>query len=238
MTATPSDALPESVPGSGLAAPSAGLVVGDTVLGTGVRTARRAVDDGLIGVPVAACAFITAPGPERPYPASELYDRPGGGPLFDTGPHHISALVHLLGPVSRVTATAPPPRAGERFEAEADTQVTGLLEHAGGALTTLVMNSGAHEGRLPRIEVHGTEGSLSLPDPDGSDGPVELHRAGGAWEPLPVSRASGGCRSTGRAPGELARHVLDVMLTLLDAARDGVWLPVRGDRARPEAVRP
>ncbi|MGW8574188.1 Gfo/Idh/MocA family protein [Streptomyces niveus] len=236
MTATPSKA--PSGPGSGLAGPRGGPVVGDTVLGTGVRTALRAVDDGLIGVPVAACAFITAPGPERPCPASESYDRPGGGPLFDTGPHHISALVHLLGPVSWVAATPPPPRAGERFEAGADTQVTGLLEHEGGALTTLVINSGDREGRLPHIEVHGTEGSLSLPDPDGSDGPVELHRAGGTWEPLPVSRASGGCRSDGRAPGELARHVLDVMLTLLDAARDGVWLPVRGDRARPEAVRP
>lgn len=235
MTANAPDARPG--PGSGFAAPRGGLTVGETVLGTGVGTARRAVDDGLIGVPVAASAFITAPGPERPYPASALYDRPGGGPLFDTGPHHISALVHLLGPVGRVTATAPRPRAGERFEAEVDTQVTGLLEHTGGALTTLVMNSGAHQGRQPRIEVHGTEGSLSLPDPGGSDGPVELHRAGGAWEPLLVSGGPDNCRSAGRAPGELARHVLDVMLTLLDAARDGVWLPVRGDHARPEAVR-
>ncbi|MEV8290751.1 Gfo/Idh/MocA family protein [Streptomyces niveus] len=238
MTATPSKAPSGPGPGSGFAGPRGGPVVGDTVLGTGVRTARRAVDDGLIGVPVAACAFITAPGPERPCPVSELYDRPGGGPLFDTGPHHISALVHLLGPVSWVAATPSPPRADERFEAGADNQVTGLLEHEGGALTTLVINSGDREGRLPHIEVHGTEGSLSLPDPDGSDGPVELHRAGGTWEPLPVSRASGGCRSDGRAPGEITRHVLDVMLTLLDAARDGVWLPVRGDRARPEAVRP
>ncbi|MGE6725019.1 gfo/Idh/MocA family oxidoreductase, partial [Streptomyces niveus] len=60
---------------------------------------------------------------------------------------------------------------------------------------------------------------------------------GGAWEPLLVSGGPDNCRSAGRAPGELARHVLDVMLTLLDAARDGVWLPVRGDHARPEAVR-
>lgn len=144
MTANAPDARPG--PGSGFAAPWGGPAVGGTVLGTGVGTARRAVDDGLIGVPVAASAFITAPGPERPYPASALYDRPGGGPLFDTGPHHISALVHLLGPVGRVTATAPRPRARERFEAEVDTQVTGLLEHTGGALTTLVMNSGAHQG--------------------------------------------------------------------------------------------
>lgn len=226
---------------------------GDTLLSTGVRTARSAMDDGLIGAPVAATAFMTAPGQERRCPAPELYDRPGGGPLFDLGPSYISALVHLLGPVGRVTAAASRPRPGERVEAEVDTQVTGLLEHTGGALTTLAISSDLQSARLPRVEVHGTEGSLSLPDPYGFDGPVELHRAGGAWEPLPVS---GGYRGAGcgtglaelataltedrphRASGELARHVLDVMLTLLDAARDGVWLPVRSDCARPEAVRP
>lgn len=193
---------------------------GDTVLGTGVRTARSAMDDGLIGAPVAATAFMTAPGRERP-------------PLFDVGPSCLRALVHLLGPVSRVTgAVGGVPPAGERFETETDTRLTGLLEHAGGALTTLVMDADGHTAPPPRIEVHGTEGSLSLPDPDGFDGPVELHRAGGAWEPLP---ASGGSRDA--LPGELSRHARDVMLTLLDAARDGVWLPVRTDRARPEAVR-
>ncbi|MFI6692944.1 Gfo/Idh/MocA family protein [Streptomyces sp. NPDC050433] len=243
-----------------------GLRVGcapDTVLGTGVQTARGAVDDGLIGTPVAATAFMTTPGHERWHPDPEFYYRPGGGPLLDMGPYYLSALVHLLGPVGRVTAAASRsrpertigsgPRAGERFDTEVETHVTGLLEHAGGALTTLVMSFDIHAARLPRIEVHGTEGSLSVPDPNGFDGPVELHRAGGEWERLPVS---GGYRDAGRgtgladlatsltedrphrASGELARHVLDVMLTLLDAAREGVWLPVRSDCARPEAVRP
>ena len=230
MTAPLPDA--PAVPGPGHAPPR---------VGTGVRSARGAVDDGLIGDPVAATAFITAPDPERPCPASELYDRPGGGPLFGLGPHHLCALVHLLGPVSRVTGAASQP----------DAELTGLLEHAGGALTTLVVGSGSHPARLPRVEVHGTEGSLALPGPDGFDGPVELHRAGGGWQPLPVS---GGHRGGGAGPGvpvaaltedlprrdsdELARHALDIMQTLLDAARDGVWLPVRGDHARPEAVRP
>ncbi|WP_330177135.1 Gfo/Idh/MocA family oxidoreductase [Streptomyces sp. NBC_01498] len=242
-----------------------GLRIGcapDTVLGTGVQTARRAVDDGLIGTPVAATAFMTTPGHERWHPAPEFYYLPGGGPLLDMGPYYLSTLVHLLGPVGRVTGAASRPRpervvgggprAGERFTSEVDTHVTGLLEHTGGALTTLVMSFDIHAARLPRIEVHGTEGSLSLPDPNGFDGPVDLHRAGGGWEPLPVS---GGYRNAGRgtgladlatalaedrphrASGELARHVLDVMLTLLDAARDGVWLPVAGDCGRPEAVR-
>lgn len=49
------------------AAGRAGLRVGrapDTVLGPGTQTARRAVDDGLIGTPVAATAFMTTAGPE------------------------------------------------------------------------------------------------------------------------------------------------------------------------------
>ncbi|MFI6080764.1 Gfo/Idh/MocA family protein [Streptomyces sp. NPDC051217] len=248
------------------AAAGRGLRIGcapDTVLGTGVQTARGAVDDGLIGAPVAATAFMTTPGHERWHPAPEFYYRDGGGPLLDMGPYYLSALVHLLGPVSRVTGAASMPRAertigsgpraGEHFDSEVETHVTGLLEHTGGALTTLVMSFDIHAARLPRIEVHGTEGSLSVPDPNGFDGPVELHRAGGEWERLPVS---GGYRDAGRgtgladlatalagdrphrASGELARHVLDVMLTLLDAAREGVWLPVRSDCARPEAVRP
>ncbi|WP_329031828.1 Gfo/Idh/MocA family oxidoreductase [Streptomyces sp. NBC_01725] len=243
-----------------------GLRIGcapDTVLGTGTQSARAAVDDGLIGAPVAATAFMTTPGHERWHPDPEFYYRPGGGPLLDMGPYYLSALVHLLGPVGRVTGAASRPRAertigggpraGERFDTEVDTHVTGLLEHTGGALTTLVMSFDIHAARLPRIEVHGTEGSLSVPDPNGFDGPVELHRAGGEWERLPVA---GGYRDAGRGTGladlataladdrphrasaELARHVLDTMLTLLDAAREGLWLPVRGGCARPEAVRP
>ncbi|MET9552147.1 Gfo/Idh/MocA family oxidoreductase [Streptomyces sp. NPDC006645] len=225
-----------------------------TSLGAGVRSARGAVDDGLIGAPVAAAAFITASGLEHPYPASELNHRPGAGSLLDLGPVCLRALVHLLGPVSRVTGATSGPRAErtadgapgaeEGFETEPDTQVTGVLEHTDGPLTTLVIRSGSRTAGLPRIEVHGTEGSLSLPGLDGGDGPVALHRADGEWEPLPETALAEDlvdrphrADQPHRAPDELARHALDVMLTLFDAARDGVWLPVRGDRARPEAVR-
>ncbi|QIQ06207.1 Gfo/Idh/MocA family protein [Streptomyces liangshanensis] len=233
----------------------------DTVLGTGVQTARKAVDDGLIGRPVAATAFMTTAGHERWHPDPEFYYRPGGGPLLDMGPYYLTALVHLLGPVVRVTGAASRPRAereigsgpraGERFAVEVDTHVTGVLEHAGGALTTLMMSFDVHAARLPRIEVHGTEGSLSLPDPNGFDGPVDLHPAGGAWQTLPVSAGRVGAgRGEGlsdladaiaagrphRASAEVARHVLDVMLTLLDSARAGSALPVESTCARPDPV--
>ncbi|MFJ2558418.1 MULTISPECIES: Gfo/Idh/MocA family protein [unclassified Streptomyces] len=233
----------------------------DTVLGTGVQTARKAVDDGLIGAPVAATAFMTTAGHERWHPAPEFYYRPGGGPLLDMGPYYLSALVHLLGPVVKVTGAASRPRAereigsgpraGERFGVEVDTHVSGVLQHANGALTTLVMSFDIHAARLPRIEVYGTGGSLSVPDPNGFDGPVELHRPGGEWETLPVSAGYAGAeRGTGladlawalaegrphRASAELARHVLDIMLTLLDAAREDRALRVASRCARPDPV--
>ncbi|GHJ42408.1 Gfo/Idh/MocA family protein [Streptomyces sp. TS71-3] len=245
------------------AARAGGLRVGcapDTVLGTGTQTARKAVDDGLIGAPVAATAFMTTPGHEAWHPDPEFYYQPGGGPLLDMGPYYLSALVHLLGPVARVTGAASRPRAeraigsgpraGEVFPVEVDTHVTGVLEHAGGALSTLVMSFDIHAARLPRIEVHGTEASLSVPDPNRFDGPVELYRQG-VWQELPVSAGyPEGGRGTGladlaaalaegrphRASAELAGHVLDVMLTLLDSAHQGAALAVHSTCERPAPV--
>ncbi|MFJ1916952.1 Gfo/Idh/MocA family protein [Streptomyces sp. NPDC088147] len=247
------------------AAGAGGLRIGcapDTVLGTGVQTARKAVDDGLIGAPVAATAFMTTAGHERWHPDPEFYYRRGGGPLLDMGPYYLSALVHLLGPVITVTGAGSRPRdereigsgprAGERFAVEVDTHVTGILRHANGALTTLVMSFDIQAARLPRIEVHGTGGSLSVPDPNGFDGTVELHRGTGEWETLPVTAGYVGAgRGTGladlaeslaadrphRASAELARHVLDIMLTLLDSARQGRALPVESVCRKPEPVR-
>ena len=97
---------------------------------------------------------MTSAGPESWHPDPEFYYRPGGGPLLDMGPYYLSALVHLLGPVVRVTGAASRPRAereigsgpraGTRFPVEVDTHVTGVLEHAGGALSTLVMSFDVH----------------------------------------------------------------------------------------------
>ncbi|MBB5078827.1 Gfo/Idh/MocA family protein [Nonomuraea endophytica] len=245
------------------AARAAGLRVGcapDTVLGTGIQTARKAIDDGLIGVPVAATAFMTSAGHERWHPDPEFYYRPGGGPLLDMGPYYLSALVHLLGPVVRVTgASSRPraertigsgPRAGQSFPVEVDTHITGVLEHAGGALTTLMMSFDVRAARLPRIEVHGTDATLSVPDPNGFDGVVEINRGDG-WAGLPVSagypEAGRGvgladlaeALSAGRphrASAELAAHVLDTMLTLMDAAEQGRALRVASTCERPALV--
>lgn len=248
-----------------VAAARAGVRVGcapDTVLGTGVQTARACLDAGQIGAPVAATAFMVTPGHERWHPAPEFYYLPGGGPLFDMGPYHLTALVTLLGPVRRVAGMAGTPRAtrtigsGPRAGAEIDvavaTHVTGVLEHASGALSTLMMSFEVWAGRLPHIEVYGTDGSLSVPDPNGFGGAVQIFRAGGGdW--TTVAEAGGYRRAargygvsdlasglitgtTHRANGEIAYHVLDVMESLLAAADSSHAVDITSSCDRPPAV--
>lgn len=247
------------------AAGRAGVRVGcapDTVLGVGTQTARKAVDDGWIGTPVAAAAFMTTPGHEAWHPDPEFYYQPGGGPLLDMGPYYLTALVHLLGPVRRVVGLSSRPRAtrtigsgpkaGQRFPTKVDTHVAGVLEHVSGALTTIMMSFDVWQARLPRIEVYGTKATLSVPDPNGFAGDVELYSgATREWTTLDVSAgyADAG-RGYGlsdlaraiateqphRASGEIAGHVLDIMESLLAAGETGSEMPVRSTCKRPALV--
>jgi predicted dehydrogenase len=247
------------------AASAAGVRVGcapDTVLGTGTQTARRCLDDGLIGTPVAATAFMVTPGHERWHPAPEFYYQPGGGPLFDMGPYYLTALVTLLGPVRRVTGLASTPRAsrvigqgpraGASFPVATPTHITGTLEHANGALTTLLMSFDVWAAALPNLEVHGTAGSLSVPDPNDFAGEVRVFTPDTQeWRAVPPSAGyENAGRGTGvadlaaalatdtehRANGELAYHVLDIMESLMRAAESGETQTLASTTERPRSV--
>lgn len=246
------------------AARKAGVVVGcapDTVLGTGIQTARKAIDDGLIGAPISASATMVTPGHERWHPNPDFYYQPGGGPLLDMGPYYVTALVTLLGPVVSVTGAASHtrsertigsgPRQGEKVPVAIDSHVTGVLTHASGALSTLFMSFDAVKSKSPNIEIHGEHGSLVVPDPNHFDGEVQLFPLGAdAWETLPVSAGyvdSG--RGFGiadlaatpegaepRAGGTLAFHVLEVMESVLESAHTGTAIRISSTVERPAGV--
>lgn len=207
------------------AAREAGLQVGcapDTVLGGGVQTARALLDSGAIGEPVAATAFMVSRGVETWHPNPEFYYKQGGGPVWDMAPYYLSALVTLLGPVRRVTASSriafpqrtitSQPLAGQVIDVEVDTHVTGVLETVAGPLVTFIMSFDVWTSRLPRIEVYGSEGTLDVPDPNGFDAPVGLWRqsaAGsrhGEWTEV---APNAGFLGTGRGVGlaDMARSV-------------------------------
>ncbi len=246
------------------AARTAGVVVGcapDTVLGTGIQTARKAIDDGLIGRPISATATMATPGHERWHPNPDFYYQPGGGPLLDMGPYYVSALVTLLGPVVSVIGAASHtrdertigsgPREGQTVPVAIDTHVTGVLVHASGALSTLVMSFDAVKTKSPNIEVHGEHGSLVVPDPNHFEGDVQVFALGADdWETLPVSAgyADSG-RGFGmadlirtpagqepRAGGALGFHALDVMESVLESAQTGAPVMIGSTVERPAPV--
>lgn len=233
----------------------------DTVLGTGIQTARAAVEAGAIGRPLFASAVMVTPGHERWHPQPDFYYAPGGGPLLDMGPYYLSSLVHLLGPVRAVIGASSRlrservigsgPRAGERIPVEVDSHVSGVLEHEGGALTTLTTSFDGVASTAAPIEVHGERGTLTVPDPNHFDGEVRLLELGAAdWRGLPPSAGYvGGTRGVGlldfvaaedgraaRASGELALHVLETMTALLRSSAEGRRIELSTSVERPLAV--
>ncbi|RZS91362.1 putative dehydrogenase [Motilibacter rhizosphaerae] len=247
------------------AARAAGVRVGcapDTVLGTGIQTARQVVDAGGIGTPLAATAFFASPGPEGWHPDPAFLFAPGAGPLFDMGPYYLSSLVHLLGPVRRVIGASSRlreqrtigsgPKAGTSFDVTVDTHATGVLEHDSGALSTLLMSFDVAHHSLPPIEVHGSAGSLSVPDPNRHAGEVRLR--GTAAEEREVVAPSAGYLDTQRGCGvadlhhavqagqphrasaELAAHVLEVMEAFAASAEAGRAVEIASSVERPALV--
>ncbi|MDA0747864.1 MAG: Gfo/Idh/MocA family oxidoreductase [bacterium] len=238
-----------------------GVLVGgapDTFLGGGIQTCRKLIDDGWIGEPVAATAFIAGHGPEGWHPNPAFFYQVGGGPMFDMGPYYLTALVNLLGPVARVsgstrisfptrTATSEE-RFGEVLEVETPTHLTGTLDFACGVVGTMVASFDVWAHNLPRIEIYGSEGSLSVPDPNTFRGPVRLRRAGAEeWKEIPLTHSDTVKRGIGvadmayaltygrphRASGELAYHVLDVMHAFGDSSKSGKRVDIESTCLQP-----
>jgi predicted dehydrogenase len=128
------------------AAREAGVRVGcapDTFLGSGIQTCRKLVDDGWIGEPVAATAFMTCHGHESWHPDPAFYYQAGGGPMLDMGPYYLTALVNLIGPIRRVTGSTrvtfperlitSQPLSGTRIKVETATHVAGVMDFVNGA---------------------------------------------------------------------------------------------------------
>ncbi len=244
---------------------AAGVVIGcapDTVLGAGLQTARKLIDDGWIGRPVSATAFMLCPGHESWHPDPAFYYAPGGGPLFDMGPYYLSALVTLLGPINQACAMTTAAateriitseaRFGQTVPVAVPTHVSGTLAFESGALTTMIMSFDAVGHSLPHLEVHGTEGSLQVADPNTFGGPIRLKRRGAdAFTEVPLSHAyASQSRGLGlaemarairegrepRASARMALHVLDCIEALHRSASERAFVSLATRCPRPEPM--
>ncbi|MGO4533290.1 Gfo/Idh/MocA family protein [Leifsonia sp. 2MCAF36] len=223
------------------AAQSKGLRVAtapDTFLGSGIQSARRLIENGDIGAPLTALTLMQSPGPESWHPNPDFLFQEGAGPLFDIGPYYLTALVQIFGPVARVSASASKaresrvigsgPREGEEFVVTVPTHVSALYEFETGQTAQAVFS---FDSKLKRtqFEVAGVEGTLEVPDPNMFEGDLQVHGADGI-ETFPSTGTTDG-RGIGvvelarairagvpeRASGEQAYHVLDIMVSTIEA---------------------
>ena len=236
----------------------------DTFLGAGLQTCRQLLDEGAIGTPVAANAFMMNHGAEHWHPDPDFFYQPGAGPLFDMGPYYLTALVTLLGPIRRVTGSAKTTFAertvtseakyGTKISVNTPTHIAGVLDFASGATGVLVTSFDVWGHKLPFIEIYGTEGTLILPDPNTFNGLVRLRRAGEIeWQEMPLthpyttnSRGLGtadmayGLRANlpYRANGKLTYHILDTMQSIMEASTEGRHIELTSTCERPAPLPP
>ncbi|WP_312677458.1 Gfo/Idh/MocA family oxidoreductase [Microbacterium sp.] len=243
-------------------ADAAGVRIGsapDTILGPGFQTAKRAIAAGVIGTPLFVQTSFQTQGPDLWHPEPAFLFAQGAGPLMDMGPYYFSALVSLLGPIAGVAARGSRwrterqihtgPRAGESFPVEVPFTVQVLSTFAGGQHGTHLLSFDSALERHGVVEIHGSEGSIVLPDPNRFDGRIEYVKPLGVirdgmsfeqeWIEIPqegtvVGRGLGvldmaRAIAEGRphvATGELGYHVLDVMLSAQESASTGQYLEI------------
>lgn len=246
------------------AAQKAGVRVGcapDTFLGGGIQTCRKLIDEGAIGEPVAATAFMAGHGPESWHPNPIFFYQFGGGPLFDMGPYYLTTLIYLLGPIKRIaglTRMSFPERVatsevnyGKKLAVEVNTHVAGLLDFASGPVGTIITSFDVWAHQLPRIEIYGTEGTISVPDPNTFGGPVKIWLLSDKeWREVPLTHDDSVRRGVGvadlgyallsgrphRASGDMAYHVLDIMEAFDESSDSGRHIPLTSHCEKPAAL--
>ena len=242
-----------------------GLRVGcapDTFLGGGLQTCIQLLNEGAIGTPVGATAFMLYGGPESWHPNPDFFYQRGAGPMFDMGPYYLTALIAAFGPVRRVTGSAritqaermitSQPHHGTMINVTTPTYISGVLDFESGPVGTIITSFDVHHGNLPNLQIYGTHGTLMMPDPNTFGGPVKLwtteskevreieltHGYSDNSRGIGVADMVEAIRTDRphRASGELAYHVLDLMHAFHDASREERHITMQSTCARPAAL--
>jgi predicted dehydrogenase len=243
----------------------------DTFLGAGLQASRELLDQGKIGQAVHISGFMSYTGPDKWHPDPEFFFKHGAGPLFDMGPYYLTTFVMLLGSVKRVLASAKTtfterevgkgPKAGQKIKVETPTHIASLLEFESGALGNLITSFDMVPGTSPNIEVYGTQGAITVPDPNTFGGlagkdVMRWRDASTDWSPeswheetlaRPYNENSRGLgfadmlyaaqeNRPHRASGELAYHVLEIMHRILESAKEERYVATESRAQRPELL--
>lgn len=170
-----------------------GLLVGsapDCYMGSAWQTARKLVDDGYIGIPL-ICYSMCMRGysshergaPPPGYVRDPMAGAHGTTVTYDMAGYYLNVLVNLFGAVKRVSgysqvftgdrrhSNTQNEKYGEKLTKDGGENVMlGALEFENGVYGALVLCSEAFGPEVPRVDIYGTEGHLTLPDPNNFGG--------------------------------------------------------------------
>ena len=243
-----------------------GLYLGsapDTFLGTCFQTARKAIDEGMIGE---IHSFSVAISRNNDF-ATALFPflrQPGEGCLRDYLVYYVTALISLLGPAkktgalvkapypSRINAVPGTDGYGEEIATPNESVVAAILELENGIVGTLHEDNETIMEDRADFAIYGTRGVLLLGNPNHFGGEVRLLRTepGQQMESHvlePVAGYSGNSRGLGvaemveavisgrknRASKELATHVLEILEAMERSGKAGRMIDISSTCERP-----
>ncbi len=222
----------------------------ETFLGSAVQTARKALDEGMIGN---ITSFHIVANRDLTMLASifKFLRLPGGGICYDYGVYYLTVLCSLLGPMesvfarvgnhSRVRKNIFPqsPEFGKEYIYDNESQVNAVMTTKSGVTGTFSLNGDSAAVDQGVFTIHGTKGILRLGDANQFGGTVSFMPddfMNPVWEDLaPVSPLSDNCRGIGAADlarcvreggqpaasADMACHVLDIVEKIIESGKDG-----------------
>ena len=155
----------------------------DTFLGASLQTARKALDEGMIG-DVTSCAIFANRDLGLLLSLFSFLRMPGGGICGDYGVYYLTAIVSLLGSVKKVAAIVENPHPvrknilpmspdfGNEMDCPNETIVSAILQFESGITGTLHLNGESAMMDQTGFYVFGTKGILKLANPNEFGGEV------------------------------------------------------------------
>lgn len=239
-------------------------VAPDTFLGATLQTARYLLDKGMIGKPLSFVASLTRDFEVLGEILPHLCRR-GGGIAVDTGCYYLTALASLFGPANTAfaftsvnEATRPKRRTdrpgfGESYTIAEDNVIAAAIQFANGVQGVFHNNSDTvfDEGRI--LTIYGTEGVLSIDDPNCFGSKLTLQKP--FSQPIefpPTHGFADECRGVGaaemawairagrphRASMEMGYHVLKLLRAIEWSGKTGQPITIESRFERPAMLTP
>lgn len=242
-----------------------GLYLGvapDTFLGGTIQTARYLLEQGMIGKPLSFVASITRDfgifGEILPH-----LHKTGGSLAMDTGCYYLTALASLLGPAQKVNAfctTYRPervnhrmssPRFEESYHVETENILTANILYKNGVMGVFHANSDCIFDESRILKIYGTEGIISIDDPNQFGSRLTIQKPFGEEVVFPLTHGfEDECRGIGaaemawsirkgrknRALKEMGYHVLEMLSGMVISARIGKTYEIKSEFEQPQML--